>query len=300
MNSIAISGSSGFVGRNLIKYFLEKIDFKINTIDARLPFMESQLYNVGIVIHLAGKAHDLKKTSDDQEYFIVNRDLTIKLFDLFLESEARDFIYFSSVKAVADVVENELFEEVVPEPKTPYGQSKQQAEAYLLSKQLPEGKRLFIIRPCMIHGPGNKGNLNLLYRVVKKGIPYPLAAFENKRSFLSIDNLNFIIARLISDVSIPGGVYNVADDIPLSTNEVIGTICEAEGKSSRLWKISRVLIKSIAAVGDIFHLPLNSERLKKLTESYVVNNDKIKKALNIYQLPVSSKDGLLKTIRSFR
>src|SRR5690606_40901886 len=61
------------------------------------------------------------------------------------------------------------------------------AEEYILSKPLPDNKRVYIIRPCMIHGPGNQGNLNLLYKVVEKGIPWPLAAFENKRSFLSID-----------------------------------------------------------------------------------------------------------------
>src|SRR5690606_13373271 len=130
------------------------------------------------IIHLAGKAHDTQNTSSPEEYFQVNTELTKQLFDKFLQSNARDFIYFSSVKAVADTVSGLLGEDVTPNPQTPYGQSKWQAEQYLNSQPLPEGKRLFILRPCMIHGPGNKGNLNLLYQVSSKGLPWPLAAFE--------------------------------------------------------------------------------------------------------------------------
>src|SRR5690606_1547157 len=117
----------------------------------------------------------------------------------FLKRDAEVFIYMSSVKAAADTVDGILTEEKQPNPKTPYGQSKRKAEEYLLNATLPEGKRVYILRPCMIHGPGNKGNLNLLYKFVQKGIPYPLAAFENRRSFLSIDNLNFVILQLLQN-----------------------------------------------------------------------------------------------------
>ena len=112
------------------------------------------------------------------------------------------------------------------DPKTPYGQSKQQAEQYIMSAKLPENKRVFIIRPCMIHGPGNKGNLNLLFSVVKKGIPYPLAAYKNKRSFLSIDNLCFAMQQLIIQ-PIPSGIYQLSDDEALSTNDLISLIGES-------------------------------------------------------------------------
>src|SRR5690606_36622326 len=209
------------------------------------------------------------------------------------------FICFSSVKAVADTVEGILKEDVAATFATPYGESKWLAEQYLQSKDLPRGKRLFILRPCMIHGPGNKGNLNLLYKVVKKGIPYPLGAFDNKRSFLSIDNLMFALERIIKDPNIPGGVYNIADDEPLSTNKLIKVIADASGSGGSVWNISKGLISSVAKIGDKLILPLNSERLKKLTESYVVSNEKIKKALKIEQFPVSSRDGLIKTIKSF-
>lgn len=297
MNNIIITGLSGFVGLNLASFICEN---RIGNVERLSVREEIVLPQADIIIHLAGKAHDLKNTSSPQEYFDVNFGKTKELFDLYIKSDARDFIYFSSVKAVADTVNGVLVEDVIADPQTPYGKSKLEAEKYLLSKVLPEGKRLFVLRPCMIHGPGNKGNLNLLYKVVKKGIPYPLAGFENQRSFLSIQNLNYIIEKIISDQNITGGVYNIADDESLSTNSVIKIIGEADGKTARLWKISSGIIKTFARIGDKVGLPLNSERLKKLTESYVVSNDKIKQALKIDKLPISSKEGLLTTIKSFR
>jgi len=75
----------------------------------------------------------------------------------------------------------------------------------------------------MIHGPGNKGNLNLLYKLVQKGLPWPLGAFENKRSFTSIDNLTHIITQII-EKEIDPGIYQIADDEALSTNELIQLI----------------------------------------------------------------------------
>jgi nucleoside-diphosphate-sugar epimerase len=297
MNNIIITGLSGFVGLNLASFICENRLGNVKRVSVRDEIILPQ---ADIIIHLAGKAHDLKNTSSPQEYFDVNFGKTKELFDLYIKSNTRDFIYFSSVKAVADTVEGILNEAVVPDPKTVYGQSKLQAEEYILSRELPKGKRVFIFRPCMIHGPGNKGNLNLLYKVVAKGIPYPLAGFENQRSFLSIQNLNYIIEKILIDQNIVGGIYNIADDEPLSTNQVIKIMAEAESRKAKLWKIDPKFVKFMASIGDKLHLPLNSERLKKLTESYVVSNGKIKKALKIDRLPISSKEGLLATIRSFR
>jgi nucleoside-diphosphate-sugar epimerase len=297
---IIITGASGFVGQNLQQYLQERRS-DVKKISLRNENWQNHIQqDATAIIHLAGKAHDTANTSADAEYFLVNRDLTIMLFNIFLKSNIRDFFYFSSVKAVADTVEGVLQEDVIGNPYTPYGKSKLEAEQYLLSQELSEGKRLFIIRPCMIHGPGNKGNLNLLYKVVEKGIPWPLAAFHNQRSFLSIDNLSYLLEQMLVHGELPSGVYNFADDDALSTNELVCLISETLGKSPKLWHIPVGLIKGTVKIGDILPLPLNSERLKKLTESYIVSNAKIKKALDIEKLPLTAKEGLEKTIKSFR
>ena len=254
--------------------------------------------NVTAMVHLAGKAHDLKKTSNDDEYFEVNFELTKKLYDQFLQSNVQQFIFISSVKAVADEVKSVLTEEVIPNPVSVYGKSKQMAEAYILAN-LPVNRKVYILRPCMIHGPGNKGNLNLLYQLVSKGLPWPLGAFENQRSFCSIDNLCFVIKELLSQQEIPSGVYHVADDASLSTNELIQLIAASQNKQARIFHIPKGLIGGLAKLGNYLYLPLNSERLQKLTESYVVSNQKIENAIG-KSLPTASKEGLLKTFQSFK
>lgn len=205
----------------------------------------------------------------------------------------------STVKAVADEVKEILSENEIPNPKTHYGIAKHQAEEYILSQELPAGKRVYILRPCMIHGPGNKGNLNLLFQLVAKGLPWPLGAFENQRSFLSIENICFVIKELIENTMIPSGIYQVADDKPLSTNELIQLLGTSLDKKSSIWSIPVSWIRGVAKVGDHLHLPLNSERLQKLTENYIVSNKKIVAAIG-KSLPIKEKEGLLKTFRSFR
>ncbi len=290
MKSLFLTGGSGFIGR----YLFNNLDFNFRFY-TRLSKPE---ISDEIVIHLAGKAHDLKNVSTSDEYYKVNTELTKDVFDAFLISEAKVFITLSSVKAVADEVDGELTEDVTPNPITHYGKSKLLAEQYILSQPIPDWKRVYILRPCMIHGPGNKGNLNLLYKLVSKNIPWPLGAFENKRSFCSIDNLMFVLRELIEREDIPSGVYNVADDESLSTNDLIGLMAQSQNRKPAILKIAKGVIEGVASFGDKLHLPLNSDRLHKLTSSYLVSNAKIEAAIG-KPLPVSIREGLLKTFKSF-
>jgi nucleoside-diphosphate-sugar epimerase len=313
---ILITGIHGFVGSNLVDAL--KANHTIYGLDIVAPDKAGvvktfswnemeMLPSIDAVIHLAGKAHDTKNQADAQVYFDINTGLTKKIYDWFLQSKARKFIFFSSVKAAADKVEGEfLTEEVIPSPKGPYGESKIDAERYLLSctpfvkQQEVDGmqKLTYILRPCMIHGHGNKGNLNLLYKLVSKGIPWPLGAYDNRRSFCSVDNLSFVVGNLI-EKDIESGIYQVGDDESLSTNELITLIADTLGRPARIWKFNKSCIELAAKVGSVIHFPLNTQRLQKLTENYVISNQKIKKALDIEQMPVKAVDGLRKTIASF-
>lgn len=302
---VLITGSSGFVGSNLLTALNFDFEFYGLDINNGNHFIDDKVFDwneidqipeVDAIIHLAGKAHDTANTSRSEEYFDVNLGLTKKIFDHFLSSQAAKFIFFSSVKAVADDVQKVLTENDIPAPKTPYGMSKLAAEKYIHSKEIPQNKKVYILRPCMIHGPGNKGNLNLLYKLVKKGIPWPLGSFDNLRSFASIDNVAFVIRRIL-EKDIKPDTYQLADDEAVSTNELIRLLAQTLNLSTRIWSISPGLIKLAAKIGDYLHLPLNSERLKKLTESYVVSNEKLKSALSLSKMPVSAKEGLEKTFK---
>lgn len=297
MMQIHVTGATGFVGVNLQNYL--KYSFDVHPMFARYNPNQKFDLKADALIHLAGKAHDLKKVSNPQDYYEANFELTKQLYDAFLQSDTKVFIFMSTIKAVADEVKGVLSENEIPNPKTHYGIAKHQAEQYILSKELPKGKRVYILRPCMIHGPGNKGNLNLLYQLVAKGFPWPLGVFKNKRSFLSIENLCFVIKELLDNEDISSGIYQVADDESLSTNELIQLLGTSLDKTARIWKIPHYWIKRISKMGDYLSLPLNSERLQKLTEDYVVSNSKIVNALG-KSLPISSEMGLMKTFQSFK
>lgn len=294
---VTITGATGFVGGNL-KNYLEN-SYVVESKSIR--YFPQQLFSLktDAIVHLAGKAHDLKKVSTPEDYYNSNFKLTKQLFDSFLNSDAKIFIFMSTVKAVADQVEGVLTEQSEMNPITHYGIAKKQAEEYILSKQFPNDKKVFILRPCMIHGPGNKGNLNLLYKLVSKGLPWPLGKFENQRSFLSIENLCFVIKELLENEKIPSGVYQLADDKSLSTNELIKLLGASLGKNPLILNINSSFIKLLAKFGDYTGLPMNTERLEKLTDNYIVSNEKITLAIG-KSLPISVDSGLLKTFESFK
>ena len=297
---------------------------------------ETMIPEVDAIIHLAGKAHDTKNKSAADVYFKVNTGLTQKIFDYFLTHDnIKKFVFFSTAKAAADKVDGVLTEDVVPAPVGPYGESKIAAEKYILEKfkdyslKLKDSsevdgekveisnfthttdykqstinsklssKDVYIFRPCMIHGPGNKGNLNLLYNMVRKGIPWPLGAFENRRTFTSVENVCFAVNGVLIK-NVPSGIYNMGDDEALSTNELIEEICKSLGKKAHIWKLPKGFMNGVAKIGDWLHLPLNSLRMQKLTENYISSNAKIKAALGVEKMPVDAREGLKVTLDSFK
>ena len=279
---VLITGSHGFVGTNLIRAFEGRHEVIRWDIRSNAPLPE-----VDAVVHLAGKAHDTKHLTQPDVYFQVNTELTKKIYEQFLQSSARRFIFFSSVKA--------------QDADTPYAQSKLAAEQYLQERmpgQQP-AQHTYILRPCLIYGPGNKANLKLLYQLVSKGLPWPLAVFDNRRSLVSVDNVAYVVGELLSQ-EVADGIYPVSDDEAVSTNELVSIICQTLHQPCRLWHVPKTLVRILARVGDVLHLPLNSERLRKLTEDYVVDNTKIKQALHISRMPVGIREGYASAINHMK
>ena len=322
---ILITGAYGFVGTNLCRYLTER-GYQCDALDVPaakrddVPYRDFYTWSdlgsspsplpfasYDAVVHLAGKAHDLKKVASEREYFDVNVGLTKRIFDALRqqvkvrgEGEQRRiaFIYFSSSKASAD--------------GNAYGRSKLAAEEYLTSAVHlhlePSPLRVVILRPAMIHGPGNKGNLNLLWGIARRGLPWPLAAFENRRSFTSIGNVCAAVEALCGGQVKVGGegersnlsTFPIADDEMLSTNRLIELIGETCGRKAKLWRIPKPLMRLAARIGDALHLPLNTERIEKLTEDSFVDNSKLKAALGWKEMPIRAEDGMRKTLESFK
>lgn len=312
MKRILITGITGFVGTSLVSYFQNNENVQIlgharDISKARLHLPDTALvdelsaksiddHKIDVIVHLAGIAHDLSGNYKKEDYHRVNYEGTKLWFDAFAASQASTFVFISSIKAVVDHADFIVDESFEPNPKSDYGISKQEAEIYITAHS-PGEKQVFILRPCMIHGPCNKGNLNLLYKFVKSGVPYPLAAFENKRSFLSIDNFCFVIQN-IAEENLAPGTYHLADSEPVSTNDLIRLIGKTMEKRVFLWKFPKPIIWGLARVGSWIRMPFNTSTVTKLCENMVVSNQKL--LVNLKQdLLVSSWQGLQNTIKSF-
>jgi nucleoside-diphosphate-sugar epimerase len=288
---IALSGSNGFVGTNL----QHMLKFKFEPIAQMSSMIPEESF---CIIHAGGIAHDMKKSYSEHDYDLVNVHWTKSLFDNFLKSTAQIFIFFSSIKAVSDNSLIPLDESAIPNPKTIYGKSKLNAEQYILDQNVPKGKRIYILRPCMIYGIGNKGNLNSLYNYSLLGLPWPLGSFNNQRSFCSINNVAFVINELLANENIQSGIFHLSDDEPISTNELIKIIQEVTNKRFPIISFPKWFVIALAKIGSVVNLPFNLEVLKKLSTDYVVSNALILSEIK-KPFPVSSRNGIKMTLSGF-
>ncbi|WP_445432638.1 NAD-dependent epimerase/dehydratase family protein [Chryseobacterium indoltheticum] len=297
---ITLFGASGFIGKNLIEKLQQK--YAMSQISVRKKGWKESLPDSEIYINLVGKAHNHNGEAREEDFYQVNVNLLKDIFESFINSKAKLFIHISSIAALEEFESShELTETDECNPDSWYGKSKRLAEEWLVTQNLPADKKLIIIRPPMVHGAGDKGSLGLLYKLISKGIPYPLASFENKRSFISIDNFSFFINEIVNNSEkLPNGIYHIADDESISTSEIIEIIKQVEQKNTPNLSLPKFLVKAIAKVGDVLPIPLNSLRLKKMTSDLTVSNQKIKSALGIEKLPFSAEEGLIKTIKSFK
>ena len=311
--NILLTGATGFVGQHFLRYLaIENKTYQVFAISRKEknPDIKNvtwisettdfgsllKKHEINAVIHLAGKAHDTKNTAVAEEYFRVNFEMTKQLYDAFIISNASKFIFLSTIKAVGDdktYVRNALD---LTEPQTPYAQAKRKAEQHIQNSNLAANKSFHILRPCLIYGQNVKGNLATLVKFASKGFPYPFAAFENKRSYLSVENLSLLFTKLL-DGTYTSFTLNVANEDPIGTQELIEILAKKLGKKASRLTIPEQLIQLTAKVGDILpFFPFNSEKLKKITESFVVDTAEMNKLLR-FSLPYRTRDTISSIIK---
>lgn len=316
---ILITGVRGFIGTNLKEYLKLQSGYHITgasrnreNLEGKSDFLDDicsydelckneaqrdSKHSFDAFVHLAGKVIHGQQKKNEKEYFQVNFEQTKRIYDQFLEDpKANKFIFLSTIHVLTEKPEGVIDESYTPKPFTPYGISKFNAENYIKHNARP-GKKYYILRPTMIHGPGNKGNLNMLYSVISRGFPYLLGSVNNCRSFTSIENLTFVIHELLQN-DIQLGLYHIADDEPTYSHDLIRLIGKVTGRKARIIFVPLKLLKIISKLGNYMHLPINDHRLLKLTEDFVVSNEKIKNAIG-KPLPVPPKEGLEKALKSF-
>lgn len=294
---ILVTGGTGFVGKNLInslssKYEVTLADLRNNSIS----FYEEDYFGI---IHLAGIAHDFSSKFDHNTYDKINFQLTCDVYNHFAKSNVAFFLFVSSIKAVADISINPLDENTDARPSTNYGISKLKAENYIVNNCKNLNKSVYIFRPSMIHGEGNKGNLNSLYSLVKTKLPWPLGKFENKRSFCSVNNFVFAVNEFLENSNnIENGIYHICDDKSISTNDLIRVLGKVSNRKILFLPIPKSVILTLLKICDFLHLFFIPSNFYKLTSNFESSNIKLKRAIG-KDLPLTVEEGLTITFESF-
>jgi UDP-glucose 4-epimerase len=219
VKKILITGASGYIGSSFINQY-SKYQFE------RFSFLNQKLKDINFehidtILHCAALVHQ-KVEYPYKKYHEINVNYPVKLAKLAKKNGVKQFVFISSI-AVYGEDKEKLDENTSCNPTTPYGKSKLEAEQELL-KLTDEIFIVSIIRPPMVYGKDAPGNIDSLMKFVKKIPIIPLGGIENKRSFVSIENLCYIINEVITQQK--EGIFLASDDKPLSTSRLIELIAK--------------------------------------------------------------------------
>jgi len=222
---ILISGANGFVGVPLIKT-LNGHRHHITQITRNSTIKDFSKNCVDCVIHLAGRAHIMKESASDAliAYKKANIDYTLKIASMAKSLDAKRFIFISSIKVNGESSKQPLTELDTPVPIDAYGQTKLEAEILLKDFCTRNEMELVIIRPPLIYGPSVKANFKSLIQLCRKPIPLPFGEVHNKRSLISLENLNSFIELCCHHPQAANQTFLISDDHDVSTSELINTI----------------------------------------------------------------------------
>ena len=202
------------------------------------------------IVHLAGRAHVMSDDPATSEslYLSANVDVTRKLAQSAARTGVKRMILMSSVKVNGEstTIDSPFTSQDTPNPQDPYGRSKTQAEQALWDVASSSGLEGVVIRPPLVYGPGVRANFASLIGIVNRGIPLPLGSIQNKRSFVSVDNLIDCIATALQSSNAEGQTFLVSDGHDISTPELIRSIASALHKSPMLIPFPTALLKLVA------------------------------------------------------
>ena len=260
MKKVLITGANSFVGTNVEKWLLKTpAEFTVDTVDTmNEAWKQADFSKYDVVFHVAGIAHVDPKPEMAPLYYKVNRDLTIEIAKWAKEHGVKQFIYMSSkivFQASKSLKGDIVTKSTVPKPNDFYGDSKLQAEIGLKKLESPMFK-VVILRPCMIYGLGNKGNLPRLAWLATKTPVFP--CWHNKRSMIHVDNL----AELVKQVILRGlcGTFHPQNKEYVDTVEVVRYFANREGK--KIWITS--IFNPLIWLGSFFLKPI----CKMFADSY--------------------------------
>ncbi len=300
-----VTGVTGFIGRRLVQILQSEgwnvtcgvrpgSDWKMPPGD-NVRVVACDLLGTGgpsvpagtdVVFHLAGKAHALAEVAQDEsEYAEVNTGGTRLLLEASRKAGVRAFVFFSTVKAVADAPAGAqpIDETWSGPPDTAYGRSKREAERLVLGEShVPHP---VVIRPCLVYGPHPKGNLEKMIEAVRRNRFPPVPEVGNRRSMVHLDDVCRAAILAATPAQAAGKTYIVADDEPFSTRQLYVWMSEALGKPVPGWTLPLWVLRALGWAGDLIgkargrRFVFDSDALAKLTGSACYSAAAIKRDL---------------------
>lgn len=253
MSKILVTGATGFLGRAVVSALQDKGHDVIAFVYAqdanlprgvtpwhvpRLPALAhdaiQRMQGIDAVVHAAGRAHELRESASDplSAFRKVNTEGTIELARAAAKAGVRRFVFVSSIGVNGSQSSLAPFNHSqVPNPESPYAQSKYEAEQALDRLSNETSMTVHHVRPPMIYGPAALGNFALLARLVSTGLPLPFGRFLELRSFVARENVVSLLVRLVEHPAPPSGVYLVADRTTTTTAEFVRSIAKGMGRN---------------------------------------------------------------------
>lgn len=309
-----VVGANGFIGRALSLELAERgYDVRcavrdvsgqaglpgklvgVGEIDSHTNW-EAALAGVDTIIHLAARVHVMRETTGDPltAFRIVNVAGTERLAQVAAEKGVRRIVYVSSIGVNGYSTDSTPFTETsITAPYSPYTVSKYEAENALLNIATQTGLEAVIIRPPLVYGPNNPGNIMRLLKLVQYGLPLPLASVTNRRSMVYLQNL--VDALIVSCVhpKAAGHTYLISDDHSVSTAQLVRDIARLMGRRAQLWPFPPALLRMAGKVTG------KSEDVERLIGSLVIDSTKIHEELE-WTAPFAYEQGLAETVHWFR
>jgi UDP-N-acetyl-alpha-D-quinovosamine dehydrogenase len=304
---ILVTGADGFIGTALVSELKRRgISCRAVARVAREGYVgigdinpttdwRAALDGVDAVVHLASRAHVKNEASaEEARLFQASTEATLNLARQAAATGVKRLVFISSIKVNGEATERDrpFTAEDSPNPQNLYGRTKLAAEQGLFAFSKDSGLEITVIRPPLVYGPGVKANFATMLAWVDRGLPLPLGAVNNKRSFVFVDNLADLIILAVSHPAAAGEVFLVSDGEDISTSELLRRMAKALGRASRMLPVpTPVLTLAAAAVG-------RRGVASRLTESLVVDVAKTRQRLG-WRPRVGLTEGLQQTASAF-
>ncbi len=320
---LAITGASGFIGRELSRQALLQ-GYRVRGVvrDAIQPLpdgverslieglddcagLEHAFAGASAVVHLAGRVHLLGATGPEAlpAFRRDNVEGTRNVVQAMAAANVRRLVFASSIKVMGEESPSPYTDSSVPSPVDPYGISKLEAEAVIREAGDHGAVEATILRLPLVYGPAATANVRRLVSLVARGIPLPFSGVRNQRSLVYLGNVAHAMLCVLKSAAAAGETFFVDDGEPISTPDLLHLIGEMMGRPARLFYCPGVFLHLMGGIGDllgkVIPMPISSAEVQRLTGSLAVDTQRLERVTGC-RPPSTTRDGWRATVQWFQ